>query len=80
MACRLDISPPQMSAMSDYVTRHAARFSTDFLRKDMSGCLLCGDVQGGTAGVLRHTNTQIHRKNVNEYNIAMQLLINMELR
>lgn len=80
MSCKLDISAAQMTAINDYMTRHSTRFSTDFLRKDITGCILCGDVQGGAAAVLRHVHLQMHKKNVGEYNNTIQVLLNTEQR
>ena len=72
----LDVSCAQMTAMSDFLQRHTPRFSHDFFRKDGTGCLLCGDVTGGSGGLLRHASTFKHKQMCNEHNVAFHHITN----
>ena len=76
----LDISSAQMVAICDYNAGHPIRNATDFAKKDLSGCLLCGAVSGGTAALLRHMGTNAHKRQAHEYCQCMQHLINMDRR
>ena len=49
----------------------------DFFRKDLTGCVLCGDVPGGIHALFKHAASSKHKHMVYEHNMAVQSIQNV---
>lgn len=76
----LDVSSAQVSAICDFTTGHSSRNLCDFIKKDHTGCLLCGPVSGGFTTLLRHVHCSSHKRQAHAYYQCMHTLSNMDRR